>query len=273
MKKLLPLLAIVFAVSFTSCYRVQPDATQESVLVMKPYIFGHGGVDSDPVTSGATWCAATTDHVEFTITPRIFTESFNNLITHDNINVDFNAYITLQVTKGETPVLLEKFGDDSTWYKNNIQQTFRTLIRNGASDHTCFELASNRKILDSLSQVVKQEITEHVKNLGMPVTVIDVQIGAVTPPDDVLAETVHTAAQTQRILTQNATKLAEDARKAAEISKAEADKAYQNQMNMTIDQYLALRNIEIQKEKIQLIKDKANVSIIFGDVTPTLNVK
>lgn len=143
MKKLFSILAIALVVSttFTSCYRVSPDATQESVLVMKPFLFGHGGVDSDPVTTGATWCVATTDHVEFTITPRIFTEEFDNLITHDNINVDFNAYITIQVTKGETPKLLASFGDDSSWYKNNIQQTFRTLIRNGASEHRCFELA------------------------------------------------------------------------------------------------------------------------------------
>ena len=33
------------------------DADEETVLVKKPWFFGHGGVDNDPVQSGLTWCA------------------------------------------------------------------------------------------------------------------------------------------------------------------------------------------------------------------------
>ena len=40
--------------------------------------------------------------------------------------------------------------------------------------------------------------------------------------------------------------------------------AYQNQMKMTIAEYLHLRQLEIEKEKVELIKDHKNVSIIFG---------
>jgi hypothetical protein len=136
-----------------------------------------------------------------------------------------------------------------------------------------FELASDRAILDSISNLVLVDMQKYVKTTNIPVEIQSVIIGAATPPQDVLAETVHTAAQKQRILTQNATKQAEDARKAAEIAKADADKAYQTQMNMSVDQYLQLRSIEIQKEKVQLIKDKQNVSIIFGDVQPVKQVQ
>ncbi|HRD40029.1 MAG TPA: hypothetical protein PLC65_15485, partial [Bacteroidia bacterium] len=59
----------------------------------------------------------------------------------------------------------------------------------------------------------------------------------------------------------------------AEINKAIADEAYKQQMGMSISDYLELRQLEIEKEKVELIKDKQNVSIIFGDVKPVKTIK
>jgi hypothetical protein len=74
-------------------------------------------------------------------------------------------------------------------------------------------------------------------------------------------------------LTQKARADAELSRKQAEVNKAIADMAYQNQMKMTIAEYLHLRQLEIEKEKVELIKDNKNVSIIFGGLQPTYPVK
>lgn len=58
MKKLFSILfALVAVVMLSSCCFVSPDADEETVLVKKPWFFGHGGVDNDPVQSGLTWCA------------------------------------------------------------------------------------------------------------------------------------------------------------------------------------------------------------------------
>ena len=65
----------------------------------------------------------------------------------------------------------------------------------------------------------------------------------------------------------------ETARKQAEINKAIADKAYQNQMNMSTQEYLSLRHLEIEKEKVEMIKNNPNVSIIFGNASPTFPIK
>ena len=64
-------------------------------------------------------------------------------------------------------------------------------------------------------------------------------------------------------------------RKQAEINKAIADKSYQNEMGMTITQYLSLRQLEIEKEKIELIKDKKDITIIFGQgsIPTTMPIK
>ena len=40
----------------TSCHCVRPNADEEAVLIKKPWFFGHGGVDNDPVTTGCEWC-------------------------------------------------------------------------------------------------------------------------------------------------------------------------------------------------------------------------
>jgi hypothetical protein len=42
-------IALLFSVVMTSCHGVRPEAGEESVLIYKPWFFGHGGVDMDPV--------------------------------------------------------------------------------------------------------------------------------------------------------------------------------------------------------------------------------
>ncbi len=264
MKKILQvsLLMLLLAGLTTSCYRVQPDPGVESVLVYKPYIFGHGGVDDTPVSTGSTWCVITTEHKEFPITPITITEDFTNMIPSDNTPVSFSVYLKCQIRKGETPILYKNFGAD--WYQNNLQASFRTMVRDKASAFKMFELASKREISSQLEKDIYNDISEYTKKINLPVNIMQVSIGAVTPPEQVLTETKNTAAQNQSILTQKARADAELSRKQAEINKAIADMAYQKEMNMTIAEYLHLRQLEIEKEKVELIKDNKDVTIIFG---------
>jgi regulator of protease activity HflC (stomatin/prohibitin superfamily) len=265
MKKsiIMSFIAIVMMITMTSCYRVTPNGGEESVLIKKPFIWGSGGVDAEPASVGTTWCWMTTDHIEFNITPQTITEEFDNMIPSDNTPVSFSAYLKLQIKEGETPKLYKKFKEN--WYVNNLQATFRTLVREKACAYKMFDLASKREISAKLEVEILEQMKKYAKDIDLPVDIMQVSIGAITPPNEVLTETKNTAAQNQSILTQNARKNAEDSRKAAEVSKAIADKAYQNEMNMSIDQYLHLRQLEIEKEKVELIKDNPKVSIIFGN--------
>lgn len=267
MKKQINFLSIILILTtLTSCYRVSPDAGQESVLVYKPFLFGHGGVDDSPVSTGATWCAATTDHVEFIITPITITEDFKDLIPSDNTPVSFSAYLKVQIKKGQSPDLYKNFGKE--WYEHSLQATFRTMVREKACVFKMFDLASKREISAQLEKDIFKDILEYSKKINLPVEIMQVSIGAITPPQEVLTETKLTAAQNQSILTQASRANAESSRKQAEINKAEADKAYQREMNMTTSEYLHLRQLEIEKEKVELIKDNRNVSIIFGGNLP-----
>ncbi len=261
---IISILALSLIVS--SCYRVTPNAGEESVLIYKPYFFGHGGVDETPVSTGAQWCVFTTEYKTFTITPITITEDFVNMIPSDNTPVSFSTYLKVQIQKGNTPSLYKNFGAD--WYANSLQASFRTMVRDKASAFKMFDLASKRDISSQLEKDIFNDISNYAKNIKIPVDILQVSIGAITPPDQVLTETKNTAAQNQSILTQQARANAELSRKQAEINKAIADKAYQQQMNMSTDQYLHLRQLEIEKEKIDLIKDNKNVTVIFGQNTP-----
>lgn len=264
-------LALLMLTCLTSCYRVSPDAGVESVLVSKPMFFGHGGVDPVPVNTGSTWVAMTTDHTEFVITPITITEDFKNMIPSDNTPVSFSAYLKVQAIQGQTPRLYSKFSEK--WYEHSLQATFRTLVRDRASQFKMLELASKREISAKLEKDIFAEISAYAKKLNIPVDILQVSIGAITPPQEVLTETKNTAAQNQSILTQASRANAETARKQAEINKADADKAYRTEMGMTTAEYLQLRHLEIEKEKVELIKDNKNISIIFGNASPVLPIK
>jgi regulator of protease activity HflC (stomatin/prohibitin superfamily) len=269
MKKLILLILLTSILS--SCYRVKPDGDEESVLIEKPYFFGSGGVDVNPVSAGSTWCAVTTDHVEFKITPQNYEEGIQEVMTKDNTPIDLTINLQIEVIKGKTPELLKGFG--SRWYQNNIFPFFRSNTRNEFAKFELFELTTKRTIAVSLEQILLTKLQDYVKKNNIPVNIMSVNISGISPPTEVLDETKKTAAQNQQIVTQRSRAEAELSRKQAEINKAIADRAYQIQMGMTTEEYLHLRQLEIEKEKVELIKDKQNVSIIFGGgVQPTYSV-
>ena len=272
MKKIISYLIVAVSIAgITSCYRVLPNPGEESVLIYKPFIFGHGGIDETPVATGAEWCVFTTEHKEFQITPITITEDFVNMIPSDNTPVSFSVYLKVQIQSGKTPELYKNYSAD--WYVHSLQASFRTMVRDKASAFKMFDLASKRDISSQLEKDIFKDISEYAKSLNIPVTIMQVSIGAITPPEQVLTETKNTAAQNQSILTQQARANAELSRKQAEINKAIADQAYQRQMDMSVAEYLHLRQLEIEKEKVELIKDNKNVSIIFGSVPITYPVK
>lgn len=264
MKKQLFSLLVLFiaAFSMTSCHSASPDAGQEVVLISQPWFFGHGGVIDEPITTGLTWCALSTDVVKVSIKPETHTEEFKDMIPADNTPVSFDVFLITKNVSGKTPYLIKNFGAD--WYNQNVKAAFRTMVRDKACVYTMFDLSNKREISAKIQAELKTDIINYIEKHKIPVEVVDVQVGAITPPKPVLDETKLTAAQNQSVLTQKARATSELARKQAEINKAIADKAYQNQMGMSINDYLHLRQLEIQKEKVELIKDHDNVTIIFG---------
>jgi regulator of protease activity HflC (stomatin/prohibitin superfamily) len=252
MKKSLLLLGAALVMS-TACNTASPDPGQEGVLVRKPWIFGHGGVDSTPVKTGMTWTAPSTQVWYVVVQPQQFQEHFDDLFSKDGTPLDFDASVRLQIT--DSVKIVEKFGAWTigdkgipAWYINNLQQPFRTAVRQAVRNHSMNELVVSSVSVDQVDKEVAEILRGVIQEKALPVDLKDLTIGKANPPDAIKAARTDTAAQEQRVNTEKQRKLAEDQRKEAETSRAAADNAYREAMRLTPDQFLQLEQIKALKE-------------------------
>jgi len=276
MKKFMLLASVIVTsvIMFTGCSSVSVDGGEEVVFVKQPWIFGSGGIVDEPLNEGQEWKVFTTKAIKYNVKPMQATESFDDVITKDNNPVDFNSYLELEIIKGTTPKLHKQYG--TKWYSTVVRESFRTLIRNYARNYSMFELTTDPNVTIKMANNIEDSLRFYFKKIDLTVKVNRVTIGKVSPPKDVIDETIKTAAQVQRKNTEDARAAAELNRMKAEQNKAIADRAYMDRFGMTTHEYLQLRALEIEKEKIEMVKNKENVNVIFGSGTspvPMFNIK
>lgn len=269
MKNVIVLCFVMLGLSLTACSRSGVNAGVEGVMTMKPYLFGKGGVDPNPIRAGAIWTAWSTDVDRYNMKPMRTKESFIDLTASDNVAIDFDVYLTLQIIKGKSPILHEQYG--KSWYSEKVQDTFRGFVRNEARTHSSIALRTNEKTIIAAQDTMKDLIKAYIRDENIPVRVVKVNIGKVVPPDEVLAEAAKTAAQKQAKQTQVERKSTEDARAGAERSAALADKAYAKEFKMTTRQFLKNKELDIMAKAVE----KGGVSLIMNasSAQPIFNVK
>ena len=255
------LIAVMAMMTMTSCHSVSPDADEEAVLIYKPWFFGHGGVESEAVTSGLTWCFWSTHSEYFKIIPVKHQVDMDDLFSDDNTPLDFHTVIITQIEKGKTPVLLQNYGID--WFNTNIYNYYCNLVRDHISQHSPFDLMSNRAILNEIDEKVLKQMQSYVAKLSkekeFPIVIKQVTIGKATPNKEQLAEMNKTAKAVQAKQTQEREAEVQAAREKAERQRAIADKAYREQLGLTIPQFIELRKWEVIEKK-----NGANIDVIVG---------
>lgn len=262
MKKYSVLYFLLVGVIFASCTSVTPDYGQEAVLIHKPWIFGHGGVDATPVETGLAYTWPSTDYVIVNMLPQKYDETLDDVTSNDNTLLDFNTQIQLQVKDNKSAVLVANYG--LNWYDNVVRERYRNTVRNYISKYGPFDLMSNREVLDSINQMVKDDIIAHIalvseKSGELPVDVIDVLVGRAIPNDKQKEEMNLTAAATQAKRTEESRREMLIAKEAAERQRAIADKAYQMELGLTTDQFIQLRAWDIISQK-----EGANIDVMFN---------
>jgi regulator of protease activity HflC (stomatin/prohibitin superfamily) len=255
----------------TSCSGVRPEADEEAVLIKHPWFFGHGGVDDIPVSSGLTWCALTTDAIPIKIVPVRHEITLDDLFSDDNTPLDFHSVIITQIEKGKSPILVKNYGVD--WFNVNLYNYFCNLVRDHISQHSPFDLMSNRSVLNEIDNKILTQMREYVKQLSkqkeMPVVIKEVIIGKATPNKEQLGEMNRTAKVVQAKQTQEREYEVQVAREKAERQKAKADKAYMQEMNLTASQFINLKWIETVSNK-----NGANIDVMVGGGSePIWNIK
>lgn len=259
--------ALVGVMSMTSCHSASPGADEEAVLIKKPWFFGHGGVEEEPVRTGLTWCVFTTDVETFKITPQRYDIEFDDIMSNDNTPLDYATYITLQITPGKSPILMKNYGTE--WFSNNIEAVYRNFVREEISKYSPFDLMSNREVCTKIDQDVKAKLDKHIETLSakkeFPVTCREVITGRAKPNAQQLKEMNNTAAAIQARQTQERQEEMQIARAKAETARAQADKAYMQEMNLTPDQFITLKIVE---------KGNPNIDVVLGGgSTPIWNVR
>lgn len=254
MKRLFILAA---ALCLSACGYVSPDAGEEAVLVQKPWFFGSGGVVDTPVRTGSNVVAASTDAVMVNVAPQTFEVSFEDLMPSNGIPLDFSTIVRVQVT--DSVALVRDWRGGATYVQNdvtmhdgwfwwNIYPQYQNLVRQSVKRFDMNALALDGNAIDAVDRDVQTRLAAYIKETGIPVKLLGVTIGRANPPEPIKHQRIETAAQTQREQTMAAAKRAEDARKAAELSRAEADNAYRQQMSLSPEQFVDLQRIEMQKE-------------------------
>lgn len=264
-------LLLVSILTFTSCNKVSPDADEEAVLVKKPWFIGHGGVETDAVPTGLTWCWWSTHGYYFKIVPVRHEIAMDDLFSDDNTPLDFHTVIITQIERGKSPILLQNYGED--WFNTNINNYFCNLVRDHISQHSPFDLMSNRAVLNDIDTKIRQQMQNYIAQLSkkkeMPVIIKEVIIGKATPNKQQLDEMNRTAKVVQAKQTQEREYEVQIAREKAERQKAKADKAYMDEMNLSATQFINLKWIETVANK-----QDANIDVLVGGGSePIWNIK
>lgn len=265
MKHLIKLfLALILCVTVSSCHGVRPEADEEAVLITKPWFFGHGGVDMEPVTTGLAWCWWSTSSETFKITPVRYEETLDDIISNENTPLDFKTQIILRIKKGKSPVLLQNYGVH--WYENNIKEVYNNLTRHYVSQYSPFDLTSNREVVAHIDSCVKADMVRYIDRLSVdkefPIVVENVITGRAIPNAAQLKEMNNTAAQIQARQTQERRYETEVAREQAERQRALSDKAYQREMGLTAEQFISLKAWDVISAK-----QGANIDVLFDGGT------
>jgi regulator of protease activity HflC (stomatin/prohibitin superfamily) len=266
MKKILAMFSIalvaMLSLTMTSCIGCTTvDADEETVLIDKPWFLGHGGVQEKPVETGLEWIWWSTDTETFKIVPFKHQVDMDDLFSDDNTPLDFHTIIITQIIKGKSPILLQNYG--TAWFDTNLYNYYCNLVRDHISQHSPFDLMSNRAILNDIDAKVLKQMQDYVAKLSkekeFPVIIKQVTIGKALPNKEQLEEMNKTAKAVQAKQTQDREAEVQMAREKAERQRAKADKAYMEEMHLSAADFISLKWIETIAEK-----QGANIDVLVG---------
>jgi regulator of protease activity HflC (stomatin/prohibitin superfamily) len=259
------LLLLAVLVAWVGIRSYAPDAGHEFVLIQKPLFFGHGGVDPQPVKTGRTYTAITTSGIDVYMQPQKLDVEMPDTMTQDGVPITFHAIMIVQIT--DSVALIRDFG--AQWYENNLEEQFKTMVRQAVRKRGMNETAISTTALDAIDGEIRDSLEAFIKDKHLPIRLVTMTVGRANPPDAIKNQRIETATQEQRVNTEKQRKLAEDQRMAAETSRANADNAYRESMHLSPEQFIQLEAIKMQRE---VCGHQGACTFIQGGAVPTYNL-
>lgn len=257
------LYVFILAALFSGCTQVTTAPGSETVIVDNPWFFGHGGVRAETQKPGLSWYWWSTRGVSVALTPIRYNEPLEHLATNDNNFINYASYIVLQWK--DPAELVKKFGYEN-WYEYNLQEQYRTIVRDVTKKYQMTAIMTDPATLASIEAEIADKFRKHIATTGLHVALINVNMGKALPDPSVITEMNNTAVQQQRVKTEGQRKLSEDSRLQAEQSRANADNAYREHMRLDAAQFVQLEAI---KRYSDACKEGKNCVIVQGS-TPVI---
>lgn len=246
-RNLMAVATIIMSMMLTACSLADSKQGEETVLILKPRFFGDGGIHPTPLKNGQTqYIAWTTDEIHVNMLPQQTELEFKDLMTSNGVPIEFHAAV--QWKYNDSVKAVSSYGVDAEFFARVLEQKFRMSVRDAVKKRELNEMAINASAAEEVDKEVHAAMASIIKESGAPIDLLGVTLGKANPPDAVRDQRVATAAQQQRQETERQGKLAEDQRKMHEESRAAADKAYLEKMNLSAEQFVQLRQIDTLKE-------------------------
>lgn len=223
---------------------VEIEQGTEGVVMDKPWVFGTGGIEKDTIKPGRYVMWASKKILLCPTTPLIEEVEFNDLMTADNIMLDFAATVEYQI--GDCPTLLSKFGNK--WFANNVERQFRSMTRREVKQYDMTSVLTGGKAADTIDVNLTTGLETLTDKVKLPIIIRGLSLGSARPNETVQKQMNETATQQTRRKTLVEAGLAEDQRKVVEQKKAAADVAYRDAMKMSLDEYMTMEKNRMWSE-------------------------
>lgn len=268
---------LIMSIIATSCTLAVVDGDEVGVFIKQPLFFGEGGVDNHPLLQGSEWCVFSTDFVTYKSVNVKYSESFDDIASDDGTPLDMTAHVFIRIIPEKAAILHKNYGPE--WYNNNIKEVFRERVRNFISTYNMRSLISEREIYDSVKIDIIQDLREYISHCEetkeFPIEVTNVIVDKAKPNEGVLEELNNTAIFMQQSQTESMKQEMQKQRDKTEYLRAIADKRYQQTMNLDSEQFIQLKALDIELQKIDMIKNKPNVNVdvMLGSSVPMWDIK
>ncbi|SFV64224.1 hypothetical protein MNB_SV-12-1442 [hydrothermal vent metagenome] len=243
MKKFLIVIAIIVIGYLFIVKRVTVNVGEEAVIIKKPWFFGAKGIEKDSISTGTIWSITSSEIKIISLKAFTIEDSLCNLFTKDNIPVDFNISLVFKYKKGEGSTLIENFGGDREWYTNLVSKPLHNSMEVAIKKQIFNDLYYDENITNEIKKDILFGVRDLIKKRAIPVNLIDIIIGKITPPKEIIESAIKRETQKDRIAFHQL-------RKEAEKTSAEADRAYMIKMNMTPKEYIKMKEIELDTKKL-----------------------
>jgi hypothetical protein len=245
MKKIIMvLIGMLLLAYFFIVQRVSVNAGEEATLTKKPWFYGEKGINLTPLSAQTIWSVQSTDIDITSVQPFVLNEHFLQLLTADDIPIDIDIHFTFQHIKGKTPELIQNFGKDQAWYVNNLKEPLKNTIEKFIKKQSYQKITGDENTSIELQEHITYGVNDFLHSNQIPTNLLDVRVGAINIPKSILDIALTNEEERQKLQTQII-------RKDIEKASAEADKTYMDKMNISIKDYIKLKQLELKKKELE----------------------